>query len=110
VPSSAVDALNKTTVLAAAIDFRPLSFAKYPGFQMLAQKLVDTGAKHWSVAVSSLCKDSTVTHDVFSGAWQRRQEPQPLSFHQCRQVRALQHLLLTIGRINNRQLNSHRPL
>jgi len=59
VPSSAVDDLNKKTVLAAAIDFRPLSFAQCPGFQMLAQELLDIGAKHGPVAVSSLFKDPT---------------------------------------------------
>jgi len=59
VPESTITNLNRKTVLAAAIDFRPLSFAQCSGFQMLAQELVDIGAKHGSVDVSTLFNDPT---------------------------------------------------
>lgn len=51
--------LNRTAVLAAAIDFRPLGFAKGEGFQLLAQKLVDIGAQYGSIEVATLFNDPT---------------------------------------------------
>jgi len=41
------------------MDFRPLSFAKGDGFQLLAQKLVDIGAQYGSVSVGTLFNDPT---------------------------------------------------
>ena len=57
-PATAKTDLNRMTVIAAAMDFRPLSFAKGDGFQLLAQKLVDI-AQYGSVSVGTLFNDST---------------------------------------------------
>jgi len=43
----------------SAVDFRPLSIAKGEGFQVLAQMLIDIGAKHGSVDVKTLFNDPT---------------------------------------------------
>ena len=51
--------LNRMAVIAAAMDFRPLGFAKGDGFQLLAQKLVDVGAQYGSVDVSKLFDEPT---------------------------------------------------
>ena len=40
------EALNETVVLMAATDLRPLSFTSGTGFQNLAQKLIELGAKY----------------------------------------------------------------
>lgn len=58
-PESTIVDLNKKAVIMSAIDFRPLSFAKCEGFQMLAQALVDIGAKHGTVDIKTCFKDPT---------------------------------------------------
>lgn len=59
IPAAAKTDLNRTTVIAAAMDFRPLGFATGDGFQLLAQKLVDYGAQYGSVSVAALFNDPT---------------------------------------------------
>ena len=59
VPKETKTELNKKTVLMCALDFRPLSVAAGDGFQIVAQKLVDIGAKFGNVDVKTLFKDRT---------------------------------------------------
>jgi hypothetical protein len=46
IPQSTKDELNRKVVIACALDYRPLSFACCEGFQLLAQSLIDIGAKY----------------------------------------------------------------
>jgi len=44
VPATTKTELNRAIMLACALDYHPLSFIKYEGFQLLAQCLIDVGA------------------------------------------------------------------
>jgi hypothetical protein len=59
IPETAKADLNRTTVIAAAMDFRPLGFATGDGFQLLAQNLVDLGARFGSFKVATLFNNPT---------------------------------------------------
>jgi hypothetical protein len=61
VPASTRSELGRTAVLACALDYRPLSFVWCEGFQLLAQPLIETGAKY--PHADALC--STVTVENF---------------------------------------------
>lgn len=54
VPASTKIELNRTAVLACALDYRPLSFVKCEGFQLLAQSLIEIGAKYPTVDAKTL--------------------------------------------------------
>ena len=59
IPETAKTDLNRTTVIAVAVDFRPLGFARGDGFQLLAQNLVDLVARYGSVRVATLFNNPT---------------------------------------------------
>jgi hypothetical protein len=59
IPETAKTDLNRTTVIAAAIDFCRLGFAKDDGCQLLAQNLVDLGARYGSFRVATVIIDPT---------------------------------------------------
>ena len=59
VPKETKAELNRKTVLMCALDFRPFNISKGDGFQILAQKLVDIGAKFGNVDVKTLFNDRT---------------------------------------------------
>lgn len=46
VPESTKCEVNRTAVLAYALDYRSLSFVKCEGFQLIAQSLIEVGAKY----------------------------------------------------------------
>lgn len=54
--------LNRTAVLACALDYRPLTFVKCQGFQLLAQSLIDIGAKYPKANAKTLFN----CHDTYS--------------------------------------------
>jgi hypothetical protein len=62
VPAATKIELNRTAVLACALDFRPLSFVKCDGFQLLAQSLIDIGAKYPNAEAKQLFN----THSTYS--------------------------------------------
>ena len=59
IPETAKTDLSRTTVIAAAMDFRPLGFAKGDGCQLLAQNLVDLGARYGSFRVATVFNNPT---------------------------------------------------
>ena len=54
VPGTVKTELNRTAVLACALDFRPLSFTSGEGFQLLAQSLIELGVKYPNAKANTL--------------------------------------------------------
>lgn len=48
-PKSVITDLNRKVVIEAAVDCRPLNWGKCDGFQVVAQTLIDIGAKYGSI-------------------------------------------------------------
>jgi hypothetical protein len=59
IPGTAKTDLNKTTVIASAMNFRPLGFAEGDGCQLLAQNLVDLGLWYGSFRVATAFNNPT---------------------------------------------------
>ena len=59
IPNTEIIELNRKVALMCAVDFRPFSECNGKGFELVAQKLVDNGAKYDSVDAKALFNDPT---------------------------------------------------